>query len=328
MKVAVAGYDIAALIVSRLLSEMGHWVLLCTNGEPDPFAKVSSRPELVKRGRHLLSFLDSFQFEYLVYKTRIGILLNGTVAKYPGPIARDKQRMSAVALKLCTKSRLVGPPSGQRLPNTQGDIPRSTVAFNWSDLIKVLDCRRHPQYMRDSNVITSIEPGVVETSSTRRHFDLVVVTLPLWEVARCVVWEVPHASAVIEHVAGVHSGAEKDEEENLSKYDVVWTPYTPEDLIFKVTQCGSEYRVHFSGRWEDGETNLRLASDLNFLFPSGWSPSFLDKNVLGHRFQLSCSPVWPDGVVPIGKYTVWDEKYAGLESVLYDFERMRRKYKL
>ena len=326
MRIAVAGKDVAALIVSRLLSEMGHNVLLCTNGEENTFEKVSARPELVKKGRHLLSFLDSFGFEYLAYKTRVGILLRGDIAKYPGPVARDKKRMKAVSLKLCTKSRLVGPPSGQKLPNIQGDIPKSAVAFNWSDLVTLLDCRRHQRYTTDSNIIVSIEPGVVETTAARRYFDLVVVTLPLWEVARYVAWDVPHASAVIEHVVGVHSNTEKDEEEELSKFDVVWTPYTPEDLIFKVTQCGSEYRVHFSGPWEDGETNLRLASDLNFLFPSGWSVAFADRGVFGHRFPLSCRPVWPKGIVPIGKYAAWDEKHVGLESILADFENLRKRY--
>lgn len=324
--IAVVGNDIAALLVSKLLTcQLGNRVVLHSDGM-NAARSVIVRPEIVKRGERVCSLLESLGLMFSEYKTKTGILLRGEVERFPEHFSGRRERALQVNGKLCSKSRIVDMPSGKRIPNFASEIPKNIVSFAWCDLVKALE---RGTYEVDSSKVVSVAPGVVATEFSRRRFDLVIVTLPLWRLAKCVAWDMPHSAAVIENTVTIRlNTCRRSECDPFSKFDVVWTPYTPEDLVWRVEQDGTEYRARFSGLWRGEETNLRLMSDLNFLFHSGWSVQSVDRKIPGYRFPLACQPIWPEGIVPIGKYSVWGKKFEGVESILSDFTETVERFGL
>jgi len=139
----------------------------------------------------------------------------------------------------------------------------------------------------------------------RYGFHFAVVTLPLWIARRMVSWYVPEAYAMKLNI--VMAEPLRDP---FARWDYVYTPYTPAGLIHRVSPVGEECHCEFNGDWgeHDSAINDRVASDLNFLFPSGWVINDVKRGLNGHLLPMSERPVWPDNIKPLGRFARWDPR--------------------
>lgn len=126
-----------------------------------------------------------------------------------------------------------------------------------------------------------------------------IVTLPLWLIQERVWWPMPADLHTIQrHQVWVVSRKSVP----FTAWDLVLTPYTPEDYAYRVHQWEHGYVVEAAGHLE----THRLIGDLSFLFPDGFQVHNQQIGLPGELLPLSETIEWPDNVRPLGRFTEWD----------------------
>jgi hypothetical protein len=87
----------------------------------------------------------------------------------------------------------------------------------------------------------------------------------------------------------------------------VYTPYTPENLVHRISPSEGGYSVEMNGEWGD-ETSGKLRNELNFLFGNAWALNNVKKGLPGHLLPLGEAPEWPGNVRPLGRFAAWDPR--------------------
>ena len=85
------------------------------------------------------------------------------------------------------------------------------------------------------------------------------------------------------------------------RFDYVYTPYTPENHVHRISSNGHSYFAEISGDVDQ----TKIYSDLNFLFPGGWSLVSGKENLRGHLMPTDAHPDWPEYIRPVGRYAQW-----------------------
>jgi hypothetical protein len=260
----------------------------------------------------MVSMLSENLVTYTNYQVNGGILLKGKVEPYP-LVLKSMQPEAATRIQFdhYRKTRRAEPSGVDAMksmndPESAGS--RAALRVDAGALIRKLESQA--TVLCDGAVALETPQGttfprLLGTSGVRHAYDYLIFTIPLWAVARMVPWFVPQAMALKLNIVNVDVTRDP-----LSKWDYVYTPYTPGGLIHRISPRDGGWTAEFNGDWieKDDETSTNLTSDLNFLFPNGWALNVVRKGLNGHLLPLDAQPEWPSNVRPIGRFAEWDSR--------------------
>lgn len=250
------------------------------------------------------------------YAIRGGILLRGEVLPYPNCLqSMDKDNAARIQADHYRKTRRT---EGGKLAKTAMNDPASTqprkaLRCHFPDMIKQLAIRTKVA----SATATKIEKDhVVIKGDKRIPYDYLVLTIPLWAIKECVDFYVPHGLAMKLNLATVSPRRDR-----YAKWDYVYMPYTPDDAVHRISPLGGGYSVEVNGDLDQ----LKLTSDLNFIFPEGWALERIRQGLKGHLLPLEQQPEWPENIAPLGRFAKWDAR-ATADVTLDDAVALARRW--
>lgn len=294
MRVCVSGGDVTGLVVAYVCRVLGHSVVLVEAGKLGAQAFDCSH-KFLERSDEVCAMLDRLGVVYDEYTLSTGLLSHGAVVRCPRRVS------PAVHHAHWRKTRLtawpvdcvgMGKAAGMNEPEVTSK--RYAISCDWHDLVKRLS----------AGLTVARAYG-----SHAQNADLVLETRALWESTLAT--GVSDAMAVALTLVTVQA-----QRERYLRWDIVYTPHTPGDAIFRLYHGDSGYVCEFSGeRNEDA-----LISDLNFLFPEGWKIEAVTHGN-GKLVSLQERPVWPHKAWPLGRLAQWDE-LASLTRVIRDTQAL------
>lgn len=298
-RVLIIGGGISGLIANYVFKQYrGVEVKVMEPGQPGgEFA--SGGLKYLHRTDEIVAMMSDLGVVFSNHSIRGGILLHGNVEAYPRILTEmPKERADRIRLDHYRKTRRQEPGEfGSRAMNDPEDV----------GVRKALSCDIQELIRRLSGEVTFIKARldrindkfVTTTGGGSHWFDFLVLTIPLWVIKQSANFNVPEGHAMRLNVATVEVVKDR-----YAKWDYVYTPYTPSDAIHRVSSVGGGYQCEINGEFEQ----LKLVSDLNFIFKDGWVLSSVKEGLKGHLLPLSERPIWPEHVAPIGRFAKWDPR--------------------
>lgn len=260
----------------------------------------------------MVSMMTDNRITFTNYQVNGGIMLKGKVEPYPTVLkSMPREHAERIQHDHYRKTRRTEPDGNDAAksmndPEAMGS--RFALRTDAPRLIRQLEAQADiicdgAVEVRTNN--QTVMPRVLGTSGVSRPYDYLIMTIPLWAIRNMVPWFVPEAFALKLNVCNVDVTRDP-----LSKWDYCYTPYTPGNLIHRISPRDGGWTVEFNGDWidKDDETSVALTSDLNFIFPGGWALNAVRKGLNGHLLPLESQPEWPENVRPIGRFAEWDSR--------------------
>lgn len=288
MRIVVTGADIAGLIANYILKVAGNDVVVVDKEDPGESISIPIF-KYVEGTKEVVALLDDMDVLFGDYSIKCGVMLRGKVVPCKNNITES------IHHAYWKKTRLTVPYVEDIKGITDPELypKRKSVTFYWEGFLETLV--KH----------ASIQPNMIS------NFDLHIATNPLWTY--------PEAGCTDAMAVKVNLIQVKSKRERYIRWDVVYTPFTPENVIHKVYHNSESNICEFSGELDEE----KLCSDLNFLFPEGWHQDGDIETTNGHLLPLSEDPVWPSNVVPIGRIAKWDERVT-IMSIIHDCIELAR----
>lgn len=307
--VLIIGGGISGLIASYMFRKCkGLDVKVMEPGEPGgEFAAGGLK--YIHRTDDMASMLQDVGMVFSNYSARGGILLHGTVLPYPKCLAEmPKERADRIRYDHYRKTRRQEPNEfSARAMNDPEDADASkAIRCDFQGLIKTLALRCDFIKAR----LAKIEPNFVLTDRGNKHpYDYLILTIPLWVIKRVAYFGdgIPDGHAMSLNLVNILTHRDA-----YSKWDYVYTPYTPEGVIHRISPLDSGFSCEANGELDDE----KLVSDLNFIFPDGWTVASKREGLKGHLLPLAARPNWPTNVMPLGRFAKWDPR--GTADVVMD----------
>jgi hypothetical protein len=265
------------------------------------------------------AMLTDNRITFTNYQVNGGILLKGAVEPYPSFLkTMDREKAERIQFDHYRKTRRTEP-SGEDALRSMNDPEsvgsRHALRADAGGLLRALESQANVKCdgaVAVNSLNSTTGYSVLGTSGIAHSFDYLIFTIPLWAIRKMVPWELPEALALKLNIVNVDVTRDP-----LSKWDYVYTPYTPEGLIHRISPRDGGWTAEFNGQWieEGDETSLKLTSDLNFLFPNGWALNAVRRGLNGHLLPLEFETKWPKNVRPIGRFAEWNSR-ATADAVL------------
>lgn len=277
----------------------------------------------IKRTDNMKKIFEETNIPYSVSSIRRGILLKEKKEEYPS-VFENFKKQEIVGLKnyYYRKTRLKEP-SNNDFKDAFSDAPgqhgrktfntnRELFSFSLINLLRKMNGRRNIKFSDDyksddfefiNSRLVRIKKNEIELFNGRNlKYDFLFVFEPLWKLKNKIYFDIPNSCVVRKNILSVMPIREK-----YCEYDIVYTPYTPYNTIYRFYFNSGAYLVEFNG-FLDNDKKADVLSDLNFLFPDGWC---LDRELIqcnGHLIPLKRKINWPENIFPVGKYSRWDQK--------------------
>lgn len=327
MRVVVVGGGISGLIAGSAARRRGHAVTVLEPGElggeflAGGLKYVHSTPAMT-------ALLDAYGIAHSDYLVQGGILLSGSVEKYPGVFkSMTPEQGAAIRHDHYLKTRRCAPSDfGERSMNDPGDgrQSRRALRLNFMELINSLATRKlepddGPLEVRKARLVgvqsaknrVVIEDLVDKSGMGPRYlpYDYLVMTIPLWIAKSMCDFYVPEARAMILNVFTVKPiGLDQ-----FVKWDYVYTPYTPGGAVHRVAPFAGMYMLEVNG---DIDKSAQAAmSDIAWLFPGGYNLVGIKQGLKGHLLPLGDKVAWPSNVLGLGRYATWNPR-STIDTVL------------
>lgn len=218
--------------------------------------------------------VKSLDLPYSTYSPRGGLLLRGKVLSFPkcfyGMKLEERKRIQC---DHWIKSRCTSPLQRQNpMPEVVRSRSRTVLRCENEDLVARLADGLEIERGR------SVDLGEESVRQLSSEFDFVVVAAPV------------HVSCRLNRI-GVVPNADP-----FSRYEYVYTPYTPAGEIQRLVLDGDGYVAETSGTFN----RIDAESDLSFLFPGGYFVRWLREGLPGHVLPPINFPTWPKNVMPVG----------------------------
>jgi hypothetical protein len=302
----IIGNNIEALFASYVLAEHGEKSVIFEDGNIGEDFLYDGIKYLFKNDK-ITEMLYDLDIPYSEYMMKGGILLRDVIYNYPQIL----DNLSMVEIRRIQydhfrKTRKTCPGSfGRTLMNDPGMIKtiRCTIKCDFDQLISSL--------VNDSCIIKHNVKKIHSKSSCieLEHCNFVkykrlIVTEPLWNMKEKSDFYIPVAMAMslnLVHVIPFSSS-------NFSKWDYVYTTYTPGDAIYRISSTSIGCVVEANGDWEDIKYNV--LSDLAFLFPEGFHIEKQTTKLNGYPLDSQEKIEWPDNVFPLGKFAQWNSSLS------------------
>lgn len=281
---------------------------------------LSGGLKYIHRTDEMLSMFKDIDMACSDYVVKGGIYLREKVEPYPKVMAElEKDEAERIQSDHYRKTRRAEPGGESRKAmNDPASVkPRAALRTNFDIMVD-----RLAQSAKANGDI--IEAGVTAITNTMLfttefnsiRYDYLVSTVPLWVMKRIAPWKTPHGIAMNLNVIDV--SPKKDE---YSRWDYVYTPYTPANAVHRISPNEEGYSVEVNGELDE----LKLAEDLNFLFKGGWYIKSIQSRLKGHLLPLEGNIDWPDNVAPLGRFAKWDSR-ATMDVTLKEAEMLGRKW--
>jgi len=251
----------------------------------------------LRNTKAMRDLLDGLGLAYSKFMVASGILLRGTVRPYPAyfrqglGLEEAEKTLSDLWAKCHTTQ-----PSGRKrwhMPDAEKGWSRAALQSDWEEFVKLL---AEPCDLVRGTFDHATQGEVHLDGGRIIPFDRLVVTLPLWEVAGRMWFDVPSGAAVRLTLGYVLPS--KDE---YLHWDSVYTPYTPGRCVQRLSTYQDGYVVEASGR----PMRVALESDLQFLFPDGYELRWVKTGLHGYLLPLEQQVDWPFEVGPVGRFAQW-----------------------
>jgi len=266
----------------------------------------------------IMKLFDDLDLAYSRYQVRGGIMLRGQVEPYPKCLASlGKEQAQQIQFDHYRKTRRAEPlpaHAAKSMNDPASAKPRTALQADFKHLVDLLAGHATiiphglKGIIREANYIWT-------TAGKIEPYDYLVLTVPLWVIRECANWYVPHGVAMKLNIANIRSSDNHSPMSGgrgrYSKWDYVYTPYTPADAIHRFSYQGDMYSVEVNGDLREQE----LHSDLNFLFPDGWYVEDIRHGLKGHLLPLEEKIEWAENIAPLGRFAQWDTR-ATLDAVL------------
>ena len=275
----------------------------------------------IHRTDAMVRMVEEFELPMSEYNVKGGIMLRGSVHPYPKHLSTlPPEQSSRIRIDHFRKTRRMEPGKfGERSMNDPAtkSTRRRALRCDFEELIKelgsVADVKRFSLAEIDSraNRIRLKDIGWF-------NYDLLVLTIPLWVIRQMADFYVPHGMAMALNL--VHVVPNKD---RYSKWDYVYTPYTPSDAVHRFSPSDDGYTLEVNGDWDQRRTDT--LDDLAFIFPDGFVVRGVRTGLKGHLLELDQKPEWPSNVFPLGRFAEWnprgtlDVAYERAERILHQW---------
>lgn len=327
-RMVIVGGGISGLIASWVFTQVrGLDVIVLEPGKPGGDFMAGGLKYMHKTDE-MEEMLRDLGVTYADYSVQGGILLHGAVEPYPGVFkGMDKSRALRIQHDHYRKTRKTEPDNfaARSMNDPESAGPRRALRCDMGRVLKEL-IQRTP-FVKDG--AAKVEPHkVIGKDGTVYPYDYLLLTAPIWILRQMCWFELPESMAVKLNLVMVDPPQKGDA---YAQWDYVYTPYTPENLIHRISPRDGGYTCEFNGDWpeSDGDSTFsdKLTSELNFLFPDGWALSDRKKGLNGHLIPLATKPNWPVNVRPIGRFAQWDPR-ATSDVVLSTCLKLADEWKL
>jgi hypothetical protein len=305
-KMVIVGGGISGLIASWVYTQVpGLDVVVLEPGKPGgDFAAGGLK--YIHKTDPMEELLQDLRITYTDYSVQGGILLHGAVEPFPGILkGMNKDRALRIQHDHYRKTRQIEPDAfaARSMNDPESSGPRKALRCDMDRMLK--DLIGLAPIAKDG--CAHIEPNkVIGTTGTKYPFDYLLLTIPIWVIKTMVWFPLPDTMAIKLNLVMVDPPEKVDA---FAQWDYVYTPYTPENMIHRISPRDGGYTCEFNGAWEEGDgTGDRLTSELNFLFPGGWALARTLKGLNGHLLPMTTKPVWPDNIRPLGRFAQWDPR--------------------
>jgi len=269
-KMVIVGGGISGLIASWVYTQVpGLDVIVLEPGKPGgDFAAGGLK--YIHKTDPMEELLQDLRITYTDYSVQGGILLHGAVEPFPGVLkGMNKDRALRIQHDHYRKTRQIEPDAfaSRSMNDPESSGPRKALRCDMERMLKSLielapivkdGCQR----LSGNNVVGN--------SGAKYPFDYLVLTIPIWMIKPMVWFPLPDTMAIKLNLVMVDPPEKVDA---FAQWDYVYTPYTPENMIHRISPRDGGYTCEFNGDWDANDTSVtdRLTSELNFLFPGGWA---------------------------------------------------------
>jgi len=249
----------------------------------------------VRRSDSFASMLHDLGCVYSTYPVNGGILLKDEVIRYPADFYDlDKPYIAQIRTHYWEKTRKTCP--GKHIPKAFADpFSYRTQRAIRPDFEDVID-RLKPRFNIMKAAFVSQADNICYTTSGPIEFDHMIFTIPLNAIKDRVDFYVP--SALSTKLSIIEVLPLKDP---YYRFDYIYTPYTPENHVHRISSNGHTYFAEVSGFVDE----TKIYSDLNWLFKGGWSYIGGKEKLRGHLMPMDAHPDWPENIRPVGRYAQW-----------------------
>lgn len=266
---------------------------------------LSGGLKYIHRTDAMLELFSDLGITYTNYSVQGGILLHGAVEPYPGVLrGMDKVRALRIQHDHYRKTRRTEPDefASRSMNDPESSGPKKALQCDLEEFVSrlIVGAPVLPDAAK------AIKPHVVQgTSGANYPYDFLVLTIPLWVLRRLVWFELPAALSVKLNIVRVETIGNP-----YAKWDYVYTPYTPEGLIHRLSPHEGEWSCEFNGDWAEGDDDVsrKMTNELNFLFRNGWALTSVKRGLNGHLLPMAEKPSWPANVAPLGRFAEWDPR--------------------
>lgn len=320
-RMVIVGGGISGLIASWVFTQVrGLSVTVVEPGKPGGDF-MSGGLKYIHKTDEMEELLRDLGVSYANYSVQGGILLHGKVEPHPGCFkGMEKDRALRIQHDHYRKTRKLEPDAfaARSMNDPEANGPRRALRCDMARVLREL-IQRAPITKAGA---VAIEPHKLivnnGTEDSPLPYDYLLTTLPLW-VTKKMAWfgeELPIGMAVKLNLLMVEPPQKGDD---YAQWDYVYTPYTPENLIHRISPRDGGYTLEFNGDWpapspeavapdQIRQVNDRITSELNFLFKDGWALSDAKKGLNGHLLPLPNRIDWPQNVRAIGRFAQWDPR--------------------
>ncbi len=316
-RMLIVGGGISGLIASWVFTQVrGLTVAVIEPGKPGGDFMAGGL-KYIHKTDEMEEMLRDLGIQYANYSVQGGILLHGKVEPHPGCFrGMDKERALRIQHDHYRKTRKLEPDAfaARSMNDPEANGPRRALRCDMARVLREL-IQRAPIIKAGA---VAIEPHKLiindGTQDGPLPYDYLLTTLPLW-VTKRMAWfgdELPVGMAVKLNLLMVEPPQRGDA---YAQWDYVYTPYTPENLIHRISPRDGGYTLEFNGDWpkdlppgDPDPVSERITSELNFLFKDGWALSDTKRGLNGHLLPLANRIDWPQNVRPIGRFAQWDPR--------------------
>lgn len=306
-RILIVGGGISGLLSNYVLSKLPG--VTCQLLEPGKLGGefTSGGLKYIHRTDAFVSMLDELGVTWSDYSIRGGIMLHGAVEPYPKIFQTlGKDRADRIRYDHYKKTRRQEPSTfGARAMNDPEADKSKALRCDFQDLIDKLGTLANVKAAR----LDRIEQKFITSNGGVTYwYDYLVSTIPLWVLNQAAYFQTPTCAALRLNVVNVDVL-----EDTYSKWDYVYTPYTPGNAIHRISSHEGGYSCEVNGELDQAA----MVSDLNFMFPDGWTIKSLKEGLKGHLLPLSSPLELPPNVAAIGRFAKWDPR-ATADVVLSD----------
>jgi hypothetical protein len=314
-KVVVVGGGVSGLLAGYVLNKAQGFdtMVIEANAPGGDFLKGGLK--YIHKTPLMTSLLIDLGLAFTNHRVRGAILLKEEIKPYPGAFASmSRQDATRIQADHYRKTRRVEPDAFARRSMNDPDSagPRWSLTCDPGEFVRSLHNRVRlvqDQVMRSHNPATG-QSFLEGKSGVMYRYDYVIWTTPHWVTERVVSsdsrYRLGNAISMKLNIVSIEAKGDK-----YARWDYVYTPYTPEDLVHRISQRDGHYDCEFNGLWPDKDQVMtdRITTEMNFLFNDGWAIATEPiRGIPGHLLPMREKDKIPDNARFLGRFSEWDPR--------------------